>query len=349
MTKENLQYIVSVLKGETPKNCPDWWEMLGFLQCHKIAGMWYRKAMQLQLPLPDKIQRILQNIFDSQARRVRHMRGYIEELSDALCQTGVGHAFLKGSALCNVRLNGKEIYTDGERISNDIDILVAPDTLDAIGATLKALGYMQGRYDRTTDTVIPFARTEILRRRMNRGEVAPFVKRTDNAECPFAEIDVNFSLGNTPNDGAELLREMVRTAKAYDGKIKLNTLSPETFFLHLVMHQYKESCLHFTVERGKDLDVYKLADIFYLLKTGAVQMPLILEKASDFGVVDRLGTVLRQVGEIFEDEDSISVARLLGDEQPHVIDYAAKKEYVWQAGIAERLCVFDTTHYLQEV
>ena len=62
MTKENLQYIVNVLKGETPKNCPDWWEMLGFLQCHKIAGMWYRKATQLQLPLPDKIQRILQNI-----------------------------------------------------------------------------------------------------------------------------------------------------------------------------------------------------------------------------------------------------------------------------------------------
>ena len=242
MTKENLQYIVSVLKGETPKNCPDWWEMLGFLQCHKIAGMWYRKATQLQLPLPDKIQRILQNIFDSQARRVRHMRGYIEELSDSLCQTCVGHAFLKGSALCNVRLNGKEIYTDGERVSNDIDILVAPDTLDAIGATLKALGYMQGRYDRTTDTVIPFARTEILRRRMNRGEVAPFVKRTGNAEFPFAEIDVNFSLGNTPNDGAELLREMVRTAKAYDGKIKMNTLSPETFFLHLVMHRRSGFC-----------------------------------------------------------------------------------------------------------
>ncbi len=348
MDKKNLRYIVSVLKGIAPQTAPDWWEVLGFLQCHKIAGMFFVKANAMQLPMPEKIKRILQNSFEAQARKVRHMREYIREVSETLYEKNVPHAFLKGSVLCNADVFGAEIYADGERISNDIDILVMPKNLDAVCAALKDLGYSQGRYNRETDTVKPFSRAEVLRRRMNRGEVAPFVKCTGVAEFPFIETDVNFSLGNTPNDGAELLREMVHSAKRYGGKVRLNTLTSDMFFLHLVMHQYKESCLYFTVARNKDLDMYKLADIFYIVKTGAVHMPTVLEKACDFGVEDRLGAVLCQVGELFEDEEILSAARLLGGEQPHVIDYEAKKEYVWQAGIQERICAFDTARFLRE-
>ncbi len=349
MTNDNMQYIINVLKGIAPQTQPDWWETLGFLQCHKIAGMFYKNASKLQLPLPDKIEHLLQNIYDSQARRVEFMRTYIGETASTLYRSGIPHAFLKGSALCNVPIGGKNIYVDGERISNDIDILVVQENLDAICATLKDSGYIQGKYDRETDTVIPFARSEILHRRMNRGEVAPFVKRTGNAEFPFIETDINFSLGNTTNDGAELLREMVVTAKAYGEKIQLNTLLPEMFFLHLIMHQYKESCLYFAVERGKDLDIYKLADIYYIYESGAVDMLRIVDIARKFGVKNRVGAVLRQVGELFADDKIMKIAEICGVEQPPVIDYVAKKEYVWHRGIRERLCAFDAMQYLCEV
>ncbi len=349
MEQENLRYIGSVLQGERPTARPDWWETLGFLQCHKIAGMFYKKAIRLSLALPHKIERILQNIFYAQARKAKHMRSYLGELAQTLCRKNVPHAILKGSALCNVQINGIEIYADGERVSNDIDVLAMPEDLDAVCAVLKDLGYVQGVYDRETDTVRPFARAEILRRRLNRGEVAPFVKRTDNAEFPFMEIDVNFSLGNTPDDGAPLLREMVRTAKLYSGKIELCTLTPEMFFLQLIMHQYKESCLYFAVERGKDLDAYKLADILYVYKAVAARMSNILEIAQKFGVIHRVGAVLRQVGELFGDQAVLQTAKECGDAQPRVIDYAAKKEYVWQGGIRERLSAFDAMRFLREV
>ena len=349
MTNKNLRYIADVLKSVAPRFRPNWWETLGFLQCHKIAGMFYCKAKKMQLPMPEKAERILKSIFDSQMRRVRYMRNYVRESAEALFRKGIPHAFLKGSVLCNVTFGGKEIYADGERISNDMDILTAPNDLDSVVAVLKELGYVQGRYDRENDTVVPFSRMEILRRRMNRGEVAPFVKRTGNAEVPFIEVDLNFSLGNTPNDGADLLKEMISTAKRNSGKIDLVTLTPEMFFLHLIMHQYKESCLYFTVERGKDLDIYKLADLFYLFDSQATDILRVVQTASAFGVEKRVGAVLRQVGELFADDNILKTAELCGNEQPSVTDYGSKKEYIWQRGIEERLCAFDSIRYLREV
>lgn len=349
MKKDDLKYIVNVLKGIAPQGEPDWFETLGFLQCHKIAGMFYSRANAMQLPMPEKIKRILQNIYDSQTRRVRYMRTYIVELANTLYQRKTPHAFLKGSVLCNVPIGIKEIYADGERVSNDIDILVMPQDLDAVNAALKDLGYTQGKYNRETDFVIPFARTEILSRRMNRGEIAPFVKRTGNAEFPFIEIDVNFSLGNTPNDGAELLREMVKGAERKHGKIQLNAPTKEMLFLHLVMHQYKESFLYFTVERGKDLDLYKLADLYYLYNVyTAEDIKRITDTARAFGIENRVGAVLRQVGEVFGDNAILQTAKQCGNTQPRVKDYTAKKEYVWQSGIVERICTFDTKRYLRE-
>lgn len=349
MTKNDLDYIVRVLQGYKPVGDPNWWEISGFLQCHKIAGMFYTKAVASGLDLPSRIECVLRDIKERQKRKVRVMRNAIAELSEKLNGKNVPYAFLKGSVLCNVPIIGDYVYEDGERVSNDIDILARPEDLDGISTVLRESGYEQGVYDPNTGTVKSFTRAEILRRRMNRGEVAPFVKCTGDSEFPFTEADINFSLGNTPTDGAGLLKEMIRTSKMYNGKIDMRTLTPEMFFLHLVMHQYKESALYFATKRGKDLDLYKLADIYYLCVSENTNLPHIALIARAFGIEDRLGAVLRQVGEVFEDDAILKIAKSCGDVQPYVCDYENKKEYAWQSGIRDRICAFDATPYLREV
>ena len=94
---------------------------------------------------------------------------------------------------------------------------------------------------------MPYSRLEILKRRMNRGETAPFLKTTGDSETPFIEIDINFSLGNIPGEKEGLLSEMITTGKVYRGKVCMRVADEELFFLHLIMHQYKESCLYFMV------------------------------------------------------------------------------------------------------
>lgn len=347
MTERELQYITDILKGQEPQEQPeDWYRVLGFLQCHRVAGLFYNRAKKQSIPLPKRAEKLLRNTFEGQKRRVEFMRGYIAELSAALQEAGAGCVFLKGSVLSN--LSDNEIYADGERSSNDIDLLAKPSCIGEIEKVLRELGYVQGEYSAEEKTVRPYTRLEIVKRRMNRGEAAPFIKRTGNTEIPFIEVDINFSLGNTPNDGQELLAEMVGSGLTYKGKVPLCVPGEEMFFLHLILHQYKESCLYFMAERGKELDLYKLADIYYLIKAEAFDKKKAVEIANQYQIIDRLGAVLQQVGEVFEDDAILTEAQKYGIEQPDVVDYERKRRYEWTVPIRERICSYSALKYLRQ-
>ncbi len=347
MTERGLQYITDILKGQEPQKQPeDWYGLLGFLQSHRIAGLFYNRAKRQGIPLPKRADKLLRESFERQKRRTEFLRGYIAELSAALQTSGTECVFLKGSVLSN--LSDNEIYADGERSSNDIDLLAKPSCVGEIEKVLRELGYVQGEYSAEEKTIRPYTRLEIVKRRMNRGEAAPFIKRTDNAEIPFVEVDINFSLGNTPGDGQELLAEMVGSGLTYKGKVTLRVPGEEMFFLHLILHQYKESCLYFMAERGKELDLYKLADIYYLIKAEAFDKKKAVEIANQYQIIDRLGTVLQQVGEVFEDDAILTEAQKYGIEQPDVVDYERKRRYEWTVPIRERICSYSALKYLRQ-
>ncbi len=349
MTKKDLNFITAVLRGKTSKVRPDWFSLLGFLQCHKIAGLFYNRAKLACITLPYKAEKILGETFNRQKRKVEFMRLQIAEISDKLMRGKIEHAFLKGSVLSNAPVCGEYLYADGERVSNDIDLLVRPDGIGIVSDALKEMGFIQGKYDAQSGAVIPFSRAEVLMRRMNRGEVAPFVKKTNNSEFPFAEVDINFSLGNTPGEGKALLEYMLNSARVYSGKVTVTSISPEALFLHLIMHQYKESVLFFDVARGKDSDLYKLADIFYVLNSPCFDISRIKTLAKEFGIEQKLGWVLRQTGEVFGDEQILELSRSFGSEMPEITDYAKGKTYVWSVSPRERILRFDGEKLLMEI
>ena len=59
MTGQDLKYVVSVLKDEKTNGAPDWYAVLGFLSCHRIAGLFYKHAKKCGLELPKKAEKIL--------------------------------------------------------------------------------------------------------------------------------------------------------------------------------------------------------------------------------------------------------------------------------------------------
>lgn len=347
MKEQDLQYIIKILKGEEPHEQPsDWYSLLGFLQCHRIAGLFYSRALKMGLPLSKRAEKQLSEIFERQKRRVKFMRKYISELSDVLQKRKAECVFLKGSVLTN--LSDFAIYSDGERSFNDIDLLVEPGKIEDIESVLRHLGYVQGKYDAEEKTIKPYTRLEIVKRRMNRGEVAPFVRLTGCEEIPFVEVDINFSLGNTPHEEQKLLAEMVGTGMIYEGKVCLRVPNDEMFFLHLILHQYKESCSYFMVERGKELELYKLADIYFLFNPDALDKRRCEKVVSYYHLEDKYGAVLEQVGEIFNDEEIKNYADRFYRHQPEIINYEKKRKYSWMASIRERLCAFDSVKYLQD-
>ena len=310
-----------------------------------------KKKINLQMPY--KAEKLLSEIFLKQTRKNAFMRGQLSEISEAMIERRIACIFPKGSFLSNMK-DEEAIYTEGERISNDIDIIVNPNGITAVSEVLTELGYIQGRYDARKGEIVPFTRLEILTRRMNRGETAPYVKLTGNPEFPFIEADINFSLGNVPEAYSELLSDMVASGMVYEGKIPLLVSDIEMFFLHLILHQYKESALYFMVERSKDLELYKLADIYYLWDSGLVNRKRFREIIEKYNLNNEVAAVFGQVERVFLTEIFYGFIRE-GDVTvtslglPQVIDYSSKKTYYWKELESKRICSFDSRKFLQDI
>lgn len=349
MLKKDLEFITSVIKGEYKKEDVDWYSVLGFLISNRVAGLFYSKAKELNIKLPLKVNRQLENIFYQQQRSVFVKRDVLQTLSKKLIEKDIPHILLKGNVLVNFSDNELLLFRDGERASNDIDFLVKPSDIDRVVAVLKDDGFIQGYFDTNKNCIVPFSRLEIIKRRMNRGELAPFVKQLNNSEHPFVEVDINFSLGNTPSEGLDLLNTIIDSSFVCSGKIDMRIPDLDLMFLHLVKHQYKESTLMFMFERTKDLELYKLVDMYYLLKTGRLNMRRIFACSEAFKVKEQVGIVLRQIGEIFDDLDVLEQADRFGFVQPIIVDYDNKKNYLLNLSFKDRLCCLDAEAYLKEV
>lgn len=127
MTGQDLKYVVSVLKDEKTNGAPDWYAVLGFLSCHRIAGLFYKHAKKCGLELPKKAEKILKETYERQRRKVVFMRKELAAITMKLSEMKVPYMLLKGSVLTNLGEDDIVIYADGERSSNDIDLLSLPE------------------------------------------------------------------------------------------------------------------------------------------------------------------------------------------------------------------------------
>ena len=142
---------------------------------------------------------------------------------------------------------------------------------------------------------------------------------------------------------------MIEETVEHKGKVLMRVPDSELFFLHLIMHQYKESCLLFMVERSKDLDLYKLADIYYLFKADIIDYLHLEELVEKHSLQQEIGAVLKQVGEVFMDEEITGYVNQFDSNVPIIIDYENKKNYEWNGTIYQRLCSLDSKQFLREV
>ena len=145
MRESSLEYVISILKGERPKAEAEWYETLGFMYAHRIAGLFYKRAERLEIPLPPKAEKLLKETYEKQKRRTEYMREETKKLSLALIAELAEHIFLKGSVLSNLT-EESAIYADGERVSNDIDILVRQAELNVACLAFKIQGFVLGMY-----------------------------------------------------------------------------------------------------------------------------------------------------------------------------------------------------------
>ena len=157
MKKSALRYIIQIFQGRRPAlRGADWYEILGFLELNRVAGAFYRRLCEQNLPVPQAVERRLRQICDQQSERNRLMGKWLADLSELLEFDRVNHAFLKGSILSHAGIgadgSAEPFYRAGERISNDIDVLVEPKDIGRVSRILGEMGFVQGYYDSVSYT-----------------------------------------------------------------------------------------------------------------------------------------------------------------------------------------------------
>lgn len=377
--KAELRYIMNVLqeKPSMPDKEFDWYYILGFLELNKIGGYFFNKTKQFHQLLPQSVERKLSQTLKMQSARNAFMREYIQDICNELRCKKIRYAFLKGSVLSNTNFRFSEksfncmalskyslqtyklqsdepFYKDGERISNDIDLLVEQKDISTLSEILKGIGFVQGYYNFREGKIVPLSRAEILSRRMNRGETAPFILETKNSIVPFIEVDINFSLDYMPNSHGEMLKSILKDSINYAGKITggIHSLQVDDFFLHLVMHQYKESILYSMVQRNKDSELYKLLDIYLFIKKGYIELSNLYNKIRKYNLDGPLYSVMKAVSEVFDDfsfSDYEYIFRQdICNNTDEVIDPPKRQKFLWLSPLSERLEFFNKERYLQE-
>lgn len=330
--KKEVRFVLDVLQGipADPAGI-DWYYTLGFLELNKVGAVFFDRCGKLKIALPQIVERQLSSLKKAQALRNDYLLSAIKEAGAALENSGVKYAFLKGSVLSNsdfltdvpqktvgqshkalsvIDGDGRPFYAEGERVSNDIDLLILPKDAGTVGKILKELGFVQGYYDFKKGAIVPLSRQEIISRRMNRGETAPFLREGAAPGAPFIEIDLNFSLDYLPTGQEALVRDMLDRTLQYHcrGGGTIRSLSREDFFFHLVMHQYKEMTLYSMVKRRKDLSLYKLFDLYEMRRRAFYRQDVFRALVDSCGLSKQTALVLSVTDRVFCRAEEVSGA-----------------------------------------
>lgn len=243
-----------------------WNLFLGLVINHRVTGVICERIQNLER-VPISVKRSLQFMLYSQIQRNACHKKEITKVYDELEKGKIDYAFLKGAVLNFV------YYSEGERISNDTDVLVALNDLSKVIKICEKMGYVQGHIE--NGEIVPATKREIMFAQLNTYETVPMIKKIGNPYLPFHEFDINFRLGN--DDKGEMSKVMLKdTVIVGNSAFKLRTMSLERFLIYLCIHLYREATMVYKIVRGDDLILYKFMDIHYFIISN--QQKLLWEK-----------------------------------------------------------------------
>ena len=191
---------------------------------------------------------------------------FVEKLkftSEIFKEADYNYCFLKGAFVIPA------LYNPGQRISNDIDLLIESCDVSRAHSHLTRHGFIQGHCDEF-GSIVPATRREIIESKMNFGETVPYLRYYNSK---LIEIDLNFSLDFKAKGSGNIVKELLsRSEKVIVSEgIEITTLQKQDFLIHLCCHLFKEATTYDWLVHRRDLMLYKFSDINMFLSKFATQ------------------------------------------------------------------------------
>lgn len=251
-------------------------KIFGKIILNRVGNIAYRNLLNAGYTNLGEYSGIFEVMYKENIRKAELCIRNINKVSNILKDADFPYALLKGAYLIT------KVYNLGDRVSNDIDILVNEKNIGACKKLLQCNGFRQGEV--INGEFKEASRMDIIMSKMNFGETIPFVKML---EGDYINVDVNFSLDYKPmKDDSIITRMLENRIEVSIENATLVTLELADFIIHLCLHLYKEATTWDWVERRKDLNLYKFNDIYNILKTN-VNTKLfddLVTRINDYGV-----------------------------------------------------------------
>ncbi len=309
----------------------DWSAFLGAVLFNRVGGVVYRNIQEIG-GFPRRVTSNLRASFESIKERTILHQKEIKKIDEEFEKQNIRFSFLKGSVLNTM------YYEQGERMSNDTDLLVDVNDLKVCSDVLEKLGYTQGTVE--NNEIIPATKKEKIFARLNTYEIVPFVKKIDSKVFPYHEVDINFRLGN--DDTTEFAQKMLaKSIRIENGKTSVRTLDMENFFVFLCIHHYREATMIYKIISGDDLTLYKYLDIHMFIKKTDIDWNKVVELSKKMGTDIAVYHTLYHTEIIYPGTVEDSVFDMFGFENIDFVNQYKGRDnteeiYEWENNIYER-------------
>ncbi len=283
--------------------------LLGHLFMNRLAPLAYGvlRGTECLSQVPREFRTALCMTYEQNRKRNDSFFESLRLVRDALADVSAPYAMLKGSWLC-------QLYPAAYRSSHDIDLLIRPQDLTAVGTALEAAGFRQGSLQ--NDRFVPASRAEIISSRMMRGETVPYIKEVDLPFLSYLEVDLNFSLDYKAQSPVVLENMLAHRTLTADGPVPIFTLATADFMLHLCAHLYKEATTYPWIRMKRDMALYKYVDLYYMVSTLSPQeRQAVKDRACELGLELPCWYALQSMKELLEPE-SAALDCILGSLHP---------------------------------
>ena len=331
-------------KGLLPYASPEVLGQLFFNRMQAVAYGVLKNNNCLSL-VSREFRNALQGAYEQNLRKHQSFLCCLKRLCGVLEGREKKYAILKGGVL-------GDMYPDGYRTSNDIDLLVRPRDVTAIGDSLAKAGFRQGNV--RDGHFIPASRKEIIESKMLRGETVPYFLEIGLPYMHYLEVDINFSL-DYKSSGTDAILDRMLNDSILNGD--MYTLNQCDFFIHLCCHLHKEATTLPWITMKRDMTMYKYADIYMLLdKMSEADIFALFYRAEEYGLKKICAFAVLQTARLFDGRNEFAekTAREALRDDPdflhRVISPSEKKTYVYKTkNIAERFFMRDRVSDLKEV
>ena len=232
--------------------------------------------------------------------KFRTIKSLLEKLNDL----NINYAVVKG--ITTAMLSYKSI---GMRSSNDIDLVVDRKHINSIKSLFQEEGFIHGYVDEHGQ-ICPYNREDIIFYLSSTHQMAPYIKKHSSPYMNAIQIDINFKiLWSEAEEIIDTEQFLSHYQMCRFQECDFRTLSLEYNLIFLCLHAYKDLKSIYLLAKKDSGKIRLLLDIYGLIKLNKVDFSLISEVVKPLNIGKYVYLILYYTGELFEDNELISLAK----------------------------------------